>query len=86
MDDYFYLEEIDRLPIVHRPKRTNFEFMEMSDFEFFRFTRFTKDGVTQLTERIQHRIRGQARGAPITPLNQVYLHLVRVAILYRCCG
>ena len=48
--------------------------MEMTDFEFFRITRLTKDGVTQLTERIEHRIRGQARGAPITPQNQVYLH------------
>ena len=66
MDDYLYFEEIVRLPHVHRPKRMNFEFMEMSDFDLFRFTRFTKDGVTQLTNRIEHCIRSQARGAPIT--------------------
>ena len=35
MDDYLYLEEIDRLPLAHRPKRTNFEFMEMSNYNGF---------------------------------------------------
>ena len=77
MEELHLLEELDMLPDGGRFDRVRRDLFEtLSDKEFFALTRFTKDGVRRLTERLDARLRTQSnRGQPVPPVDQVHKFL-----------
>ena len=72
MDDVFIIEEAMMVPVVHRRFKSRRDFMEFSDKEFYELTRFTKEGATWVTDRLDNYLSSENnRGCPITPLMQV---------------
>ena len=72
MDDVFIIEEAMMVPVVHRRLKSRRDFMEFSDKEFYEITRFTKEGATWVTDRLDNYLSSENnRGCPITPLTQV---------------
>ena len=71
MEEYDYLEELDRVPVLRRRRRNHASFMDiLSNEEFFSTTRFTMEGAQQLTAMLEeHLDHEDPRG--LTPLNQV---------------
>ena len=71
MEEYDYLEELDRVPVLRRRRRNHASFMDiLSNEEFFSTTRFTKEGAQQLTAMLEEHLDYEdPRG--LTPLNQV---------------
>ena len=72
MEELLLAEEVEMIPVVTRRRRSRADLMAQPDFDFFRMTRFTKDGVRELTTRLQNQLESDTnRGCPITPLQQV---------------
>ena len=72
MEDIFFVEEMEMIPELPRRIPIRNDFFNLSDFEFYRTTRFTKGGVRDLTARLEPLLAHEnGRGNPITPLHQV---------------
>ena len=74
MEELHYVQEIMMLPEeeerVRRVRRNLFE--ELSEKEFVALTRFTKEGVRTLKERLDVHPRSEnGRGQPVSPADQV---------------
>ena len=82
MDDVVIIEEAMMVPVVHRRFKSRRDFMEFSDKEFYELTRFTKEGATWVTDRLDNYLSSENnRGCPITPLTQV-LNAVYAVFFY----
>ena len=73
MEDYYLMEEAMMVPVRTARRRIRNDFFQLPDSDFYRTTRFTKDGVRDLlTARLEpHLVHANDRGMPITPLHQV---------------
>ena len=72
MEDYYLMEEVMMVPQRTARRRMRNDFFFLPDYDFYRTTRFTKDGVRDLTARLEpHLEHENGRGMPITPLHQV---------------
>ena len=75
MEEVYLLEEVIMLPDgqrrFRRTRRNLFD--SLSEKEFVALTRFTKDGVLRLTERLgAHLTTDSNRGQPVNPADQVH--------------
>ena len=61
MDDVFIIEEAMMVPVVHRRFKSRRDFMEFSDKEFYELTRFTKEGATWVTDRLDNYLSSENR-------------------------
>ena len=77
MEDLYLTEEAEMVPVRQSRRRVRRDIFDLPDFDFYRTTRFTKDGVRDLTARLEHHlVHADGRGVPITPLHQVHKHTV----------
>ena len=75
MEDLLLVEEVEMIPMITRKRRTRAYLMAQPDFDFFQMTRFTKDGVRDLTNRLNYQFEGNIyRGCLITPLQTVTIY------------
>ena len=75
MEDIYLMEEAIMVPDRQNRRRTRTDLMNLPDFLFYQTTRFTKDGVRDLTARLEHHLEHEnGRGVPIAPLHQVHKH------------
>ena len=88
MEDLYLMEEVMMIQERVGRRRTRNDFFELPNFDFYRTTRFTKDGVRDLTARLEeHLVHQDARGCPVTPLHQVYMYIhKRVVTFYVTCS
>ena len=57
MEEYDYLEELDRVPVLRRRRRNHASFIDiLSNEEFFSTTRLTKEGAQQLTAMLEEHL------------------------------
>ena len=72
MEDYYLMEEAMMVPERTSRRRFRNNFFQLPNFDFYRTTRFTKDGVRDLTARLEpHLDHETGQGVPLTPLHQV---------------
>ena len=53
MEDYYLMEEVMMVPQRTARRRMRNDFFLLPDYDFYRTTRFTKDGVRDLTARLE---------------------------------
>ena len=75
MEDLLLVEEVEMIPVITRMRRTRANLMALPDFDFCQMTRFTKDGVRDVTNRLKYQFEGDIyRGCLITPLQTVTIY------------